>query len=53
MKTGPFIIEKVNTSHGAQYNVTNQCDGTIYATIYDFQAAEICCKALNKSFLAV
>ena len=53
MKTGPFTVEKVNTSHDAQYNVTNRRDGTIYATIYDFQAAEICYKALNKSFLAI
>ncbi len=52
MKTGPFKIDRVNTSHGLQYNIIDRRDGTIYATTYDLPSAEICCKALNTYYPA-
>lgn len=51
MKTGPFKIDRVNTSHGLQYQIVDK-DGTIYATAYDNVSAEICCKALNTYYPA-
>lgn len=45
MNPSKFSIDVVNTSYGKQYNIVDK-DGTVYATTYDKQCADIIHKAI-------